>query len=96
MLDIFMLVMMIILCIVLLIISLYLLVYYCHPDDAGFGSGLVCKIFAILGLSAAPSLRRKQHQRNRGWVKNGYHMANCIYCDSLLCFYYYPTVDLVL
>lgn len=51
MLDIFMLVMMIILCIVLLIISLYLLVYYCHPDDAGFGSGLVCKIFAILGLS---------------------------------------------
>ena len=51
MIDIFMLIMMIILAVVLLVISLYLLVYYCHPDDAGFGSGLVCKIFAILGLS---------------------------------------------
>lgn len=51
MIDIFMLIMIIILAVVLLVISLYLLVYYCHPDDAGFGSGLVCKIFAILGLS---------------------------------------------
>ena len=51
MIDIFMLIMMNILAVVLLVISLYLLVYYCHPDDAGFGSGLVCKIFAILGLS---------------------------------------------
>ena len=51
MIDIFMLVMIILLSIVLLVISLYLLVYYCHPDDAGFGSGLICKIFAILGLS---------------------------------------------
>ena len=51
MIDIFMLIMIIILAVVLLIISLYLLVYYCHPDDGGFGSGLLCKIFAVLGLS---------------------------------------------
>jgi len=46
-----MLVMTIILAVLLIIINIYLLAYYCHPEDRGFGSSLVCKIVVILGMT---------------------------------------------
>ncbi len=49
--DIFMIVMTIILSIVLIIVSIYLLAYYCHPDDRGFGSALICKVVVVLGMT---------------------------------------------
>ena len=47
MIDIFMLVMIIILGLLLLVTNIYLLAYYCHPDDRGFGSGLLCKLVIV-------------------------------------------------
>lgn len=41
----------IILAIVLIIVNIYLLAYYCHPDDRGFGSALICKFVVVLGMS---------------------------------------------
>ncbi len=35
----------------LIVASLYLLAYYCHPDDRGFGSALICKIVVVLGMT---------------------------------------------
>ena len=49
--DIFMIVMTIVLAILLIIGSIYLLAYYCHPDDRGFGSALICKIVVVLGMA---------------------------------------------
>jgi hypothetical protein len=34
--------------IILIIGDIYLLAYYCHPDDRGFGSALICKIVVVL------------------------------------------------
>lgn len=39
--------------IALLVASIYLLAYYCHPEDRGFGSALICKIAVVLGLCLA-------------------------------------------
>jgi len=33
--------------------NIYLLAYYCHPDDRGFGSALICKIVVVLGMTLA-------------------------------------------
>lgn len=51
MIDIFLLVIIILLSLVLIITNIYLLAYYCHPDDRGFGSGLLCKLIVILGMT---------------------------------------------
>ena len=48
-----MLVMTIILAVLLIIANIYLLAYYCHPDDRGFGSALICKIVVIIGMILA-------------------------------------------
>jgi LMBR1 domain-containing protein 1 len=49
--DVFMIVMTIILALVLIIVNIYLLAYYCHPDDRGFGSALICKFVVVLGMT---------------------------------------------
>jgi LMBR1 domain-containing protein 1 len=46
-----MIVMTIILAIVLIIVNIYLLAYYCHPDDRGFGSAFICKFVVVLGMT---------------------------------------------
>jgi LMBR1 domain-containing protein 1 len=46
-----MLVMTIVLSVLLLIMNIYLLAYYCHPEDNGFGSSLICKIVVVLGMT---------------------------------------------
>jgi LMBR1 domain-containing protein 1 len=51
--DVFMLVMTIILAVLLLIVNIYLLAYYCHPDDRGFGNALICKLVVIIGMTLA-------------------------------------------
>ena len=33
--------------IIALIVSFYLLVYYCHPGEKGFGSSTFCKILVV-------------------------------------------------
>lgn len=47
MIDVFMLVLTIVLGILLVLANVYLLAYYCHPDDRGFGSALICKIVVV-------------------------------------------------
>lgn len=42
-----MLVMTIVLGTLLLVVNIYLLAYFCHPDDRGFGSALICKIVVV-------------------------------------------------
>ena len=51
MIDVFLLVMVAILAVVLIITNVYLLAYYCHPDDAGFGSGFFCKLVVVIGMT---------------------------------------------
>lgn len=46
--DIFMLIMTIVLSVGLLILSIFLLSYYSHTDDKGFGASLVCKIAIVI------------------------------------------------
>lgn len=36
---------------VLLVMNIYLLAYYSHPDDNGFGVDLIAKIVMILGMT---------------------------------------------
>lgn len=45
--DLFMLIMTIILSVGLLILSVFLLIYYSHTDDRGFGASFVCKIAVV-------------------------------------------------
>ena len=33
--------------VILIIGDIYLLAYFCHPDDRGFGSALICKIVVV-------------------------------------------------
>ena len=51
--DIFFLIFIILVTIALLICNIYILAYYCHPDDKGFGSALICKIIVVLGMTLA-------------------------------------------
>lgn len=46
-----MLVMTVILAVLLIVINVYLLAYYCHPDDRGFGNALICKFVVVLGMT---------------------------------------------
>jgi LMBR1 domain-containing protein 1 len=41
----------VLLAVVLLIVNIYLLAYYCHPDDRGFGSALICKFVVVIGMT---------------------------------------------
>lgn len=47
MMDIFMLVMTIILAVLLIVVNVYLLAYYSHPEDRGFGSAFICKVVVV-------------------------------------------------
>jgi LMBR1 domain-containing protein 1 len=49
--DVFMIVMTCVLAVLLLIVNIYLLAYYCHPDDRGFGSSLICKVVVVMGMT---------------------------------------------
>ena len=51
--DIVLLVVIIILALVLVGLNIYLLAYYSHPDDEGFGVSIWPKIIAVLGLTLA-------------------------------------------
>lgn len=51
MIDVFMLVMIIIISILLVISNIYLLSYYCHPDDRGFGAGFTAKLIVVAGMT---------------------------------------------
>ncbi len=51
--DVFMLVMTIILAVLLLVTNIYLLAYYCHPDDRGFGNAWICKFVVVVGMTLA-------------------------------------------
>lgn len=35
----------------LLVANIYLLAYYCHPDDSGFGADLFAKIVVVMGMT---------------------------------------------
>lgn len=37
--------------IIALIVSFYLLVYYCHPGEKGFGSSTFCKVLVVSNLN---------------------------------------------
>ncbi len=45
--DVLMIVFICLISIILIIADIYLLAYYCHPDDRGFGSALICKIVVV-------------------------------------------------
>jgi len=51
--DVFLLVVVIILAIILVGVNIYLLIYYSHPDDQGFGESIYPKIVVVLGLTLA-------------------------------------------
>ena len=46
--DVLMIVFICLISILLIIANIYLLAYYCHPDDRGFGSTLICKIVVVI------------------------------------------------
>ena len=46
--DVLMIVFICLISILLIIANIYLLAYYCHPDDRGFGSALICKIVVVI------------------------------------------------
>lgn len=33
--------------VLLIVANIYLLAWYCHPDDRGVGSALICKIVVV-------------------------------------------------
>jgi len=43
----------IVIIVLLIVVNGYLLAYYCHPDDGGFGATLFCKILVVVGLTVA-------------------------------------------
>jgi hypothetical protein len=45
--DVLMIVFICLISVALIITNIYLLAYYCHPDDRGFGSALICKIVVV-------------------------------------------------
>ena len=49
--EVFMIIMLSIIGVMLLIANVYLLAYYSHPDDGGFGADLFAKIIMILGMT---------------------------------------------
>eukprot|EP00826_Nyctotherus_ovalis_P011973 TRINITY_DN1311_c0_g1_i7.p3 TRINITY_DN1311_c0_g1~~TRINITY_DN1311_c0_g1_i7.p3 ORF type:complete len:194 (-),score=53.83 TRINITY_DN1311_c0_g1_i7:1092-1673(-) len=53
MIDVFLLIVVILLAIILVGVNIYLLIYYSHPDDQGFGESVYPKIIVVLGLTLA-------------------------------------------
>ena len=49
--EVFMIIMLSIIAALLLVANVYLLAYYSHPDDGGFGADLISKIVMILGMT---------------------------------------------
>ena len=49
--DVLTLIFIIVITIMLFAFNIIILAYYCHPDDKGFGSSLICKIFIVIGLT---------------------------------------------
>lgn len=49
--EVFMIVLLSIIALVLLVANIYLLAYYSHPDDKGFGVDLIAKIVMVLGMT---------------------------------------------
>ena len=49
--EIFMIIMLSIIGVVLLIANIYLLAYYSHPEDGGFGLDLLAKVVMVLGMT---------------------------------------------
>ena len=49
--EVFMIVMLSIIGVLLLIANIYLLAYYSHPDDSGYGIDLFAKIIMVLGMT---------------------------------------------
>ncbi len=45
--DVLMIVFIVLISLVLIVTNIYLLAYYCHPDDRGFGSALICKLVVV-------------------------------------------------
>ncbi len=45
--DVLMIVFICLISLLLIIGDIYLLAYFCHPDDRGFGSALICKIVVV-------------------------------------------------
>eukprot|EP00826_Nyctotherus_ovalis_P047688 TRINITY_DN5521_c0_g1_i2.p1 TRINITY_DN5521_c0_g1~~TRINITY_DN5521_c0_g1_i2.p1 ORF type:complete len:113 (+),score=14.81 TRINITY_DN5521_c0_g1_i2:103-441(+) len=51
--DIVLLILVILLALALIAVNIYLLMYYSHPDDHGFGISIWPKILVVLGLTLA-------------------------------------------
>lgn len=49
--EVFIIIILVVVAILLLITNIYLLAYYSHPDDNGYGADLFCKIVMILGMT---------------------------------------------
>ena len=45
--DIFLLITAIVILVLLIGINIYLLAYFCHPDDEGFGAHIFCKVVVV-------------------------------------------------
>jgi len=41
----------IVILVLLVIVNSYMLAYYCHPDDKGWGASLFCKLLVIIGMT---------------------------------------------
>ena len=45
--DFYLLISMIVIICLLVVVNIYLLAYYCHPDDEGWGSSLFCNFLVV-------------------------------------------------
>lgn len=50
MIDVLMIVFICLISVLLILANVYLLAYYCHPDDRGFGNALLCKIVVVSAI----------------------------------------------
>ena len=41
----------IVIIVLLIIVNIYLLAYFCHPDDAGWGASLFCKFLVVIAIN---------------------------------------------
>jgi hypothetical protein len=49
--EVFMIIILSIVGVILLVANVYLLAYYSHPDDGGFGAGIFAKIVLVLSMT---------------------------------------------
>ena len=45
--DLFLIIAAIVLLLLLIVVNIYMLAYFCHPDDTGFGANIFCKIVVV-------------------------------------------------